>query len=49
METKRAAIYARVSTTKGQPLENQLTKLREVAAKAGDDSALAGDMKDDEE
>ena len=34
MGTKRAAIYARVSTTNGQTPENQLAQLREVAAKA---------------
>lgn len=32
---KRAAIYARVSTTNGQTPENQLTQLRKVARKAG--------------
>ncbi len=31
----KAAIYARVSTTNGQTPENQLLRLREVAAKAG--------------
>ncbi len=31
----KAAIYARVSTTNGQTPENQLSRLREVAAKAG--------------
>ncbi len=33
--TKRAAIYARVSTSNGQTPQNQLTRLREVATKAG--------------
>ncbi len=33
--TKRAAIYARVSTSNGQTPQNQLMRLREVAAKAG--------------
>ncbi len=32
---KRAAIYARVSTSNGQTPENQLAQLREVALKAG--------------
>ncbi len=32
---KREAIYARVSTSNGQTPQNQLTRLREVAAKAG--------------
>ena len=32
---KRAAIYARVSTSNGQTPENQLAQLREVADKAG--------------
>ena len=32
---KRAAIYARVSTSNGQTPANQLTRLREVADKAG--------------
>ncbi len=32
---KRAAIYARVSTSNGQTPENQLAQLREVASKAG--------------
>ena len=32
---KRAAIYARVSTTNGQTPENQLIQLRRVAKKAG--------------
>ncbi len=31
----KAAIYARVSTTNGQTPENQLSRLRDVAAKAG--------------
>ena len=31
----KAAIYARVSTNNGQTSENQLVKLREVAANAG--------------
>jgi DNA invertase Pin-like site-specific DNA recombinase len=34
-KVKRAAIYARVSTTNGQTPENQLAQLREVATKAG--------------
>ena len=33
--TKRAAIYARVSTTNGQTPSNQIGRLREVAEKAG--------------
>ncbi len=33
--TKRAALYARVSTTNGQTPSNQLSRLREVAEKAG--------------
>ena len=33
--TKRAAIYARVSTSNGQTPQNQLMRLREVATKAG--------------
>ncbi len=32
---KRAAIYARVSTTNGQTPSNQIGRLREVAEKAG--------------
>jgi len=40
---RRAAIYARVSTTNGQTPENQLRELREVAGKAGGAGAvLAG-------
>jgi len=35
MQTKRAAIYARVSTRNGQSPENQLLQLRQVADKAG--------------
>ena len=31
----KAAIYARVSTTNGQPPQNQLSRLQDVAAKAG--------------
>ena len=31
----KAAMYARVSTTNGQTPENQLSRLRDVAAKAG--------------
>ncbi len=32
---KRAAIYARVSTSNGQTPQNQIMRLREVADKAG--------------
>ncbi len=32
---RKAAIYARVSTSNGQTSENQLIQLRNVAAKAG--------------
>ena len=34
-KAKRAAIYARVSTTNGQTPQNQIIRLREVADKAG--------------
>ena len=44
MQTRRAAIYARVSTRNGQTPENQLAALREVATRAG--WTIAGEFVD---
>ena len=44
MQTRRAALYARVSTRNGQTPENQLAALREVATRAG--WTIAGEFVD---